>query len=139
MQHGLDWLVDLGVVPAMRPNSGVLTHFAVLKGAAPLSQTLPAHLTAHLPSPLPFLPFLPASRSPPCSRRLVRRRAMSGGRSGSKGGAAKRTAAPPSAPSRSVEVNSPQDILIDYSPFVCMSGRPRDGSSYLFNQPDYAH
>ena len=34
---------------------------------------------------------------------------------------------PPSAPSRSVKVNSPQAILIDYSPFVCASGRPCAG------------
>ena len=52
---------------------------------------------------------------------------MSVGGSGSKGGATKRTAAPPSTPSRSVKVNSPQAILIDYSLFVCMSGRPCAG------------
>ena len=52
---------------------------------------------------------------------------MSGGGSRSKGGATKRTAAPPSAPSRSVKVNSPHAILIDYSLFVCMSGRPCAG------------
>ena len=41
----------------------------------------------------------------------------------SKSGAAKLTAAPAFAPSRSAKVTSPAAVLIDYSLFVCEAGR----------------
>jgi len=52
---------------------------------------------------------------------------MSGVGPVSKNGEANRTASPTAAPYKFVEVTSPQAILIDYSPFVCTSGRPCAG------------
>ena len=97
--------------------------FRLIKAACRLFESTVVIVTP--PHPLPFR--VPSPTLLPSPHRARRRRTMAGGGHCSRSGAAKGTATQGCPRSDSVEASLQQPILIDYSPFVCQSGRPCAG------------